>query len=180
MFPPDKVFIRSSGWNAAGTSRELGTWLARQLSCQPFFPPVRTRSNRVLNVFVSALISTSLPALGIEHYSWVGISVRCSACDKLLLGQPWQLTCPLCHWVCWRLISFPFFLLTCVLIIRYLCDYTYYTSLHDYMSPAVFVHVPLLDHPYSAYQMAIALRSFIQGCFSWSSSTAAKSVQFST
>ena len=39
MFPPDKVFIGSSGWNAAGTSRELGTWgLARQLSCQPFFP----------------------------------------------------------------------------------------------------------------------------------------------
>ena len=27
----------SSGWKAAGTSRELGTWgLARQLSCQPF------------------------------------------------------------------------------------------------------------------------------------------------
>ena len=45
---------------------------------------------------------------------------------------------------------------------RYLCDYIYYTSLHHGKSPVVFVHVPELNKPYSAEQLAAALKGIIE------------------
>ncbi len=45
---------------------------------------------------------------------------------------------------------------------RYLCDFIYYTSLHTDKSPVVFVHVPELGKPYSASQLAHALRALIE------------------
>lgn len=44
---------------------------------------------------------------------------------------------------------------------RYLCDFIYYTSLHIDKSRAAFVHVPPLDKPYSALQLAQALKLVI-------------------
>ena len=45
---------------------------------------------------------------------------------------------------------------------RYLCDFIYYTSLHHSKAPVVFVHVPELDHPYSAQQLGVALKNLIE------------------
>lgn len=51
---------------------------------------------------------------------------------------------------------------SCVLaLIRYLCDYTYYTSLYLGKGRSAFVHVPPLGEPYSAEQLAQALRAVI-------------------
>ncbi|KAF7692450.1 pyroglutamyl-peptidase 1 [Silurus meridionalis] len=44
---------------------------------------------------------------------------------------------------------------------RYLCDYTYYTSLYLGNGRSAFVHVPPLGKPYSAEQLAQALRAVI-------------------
>uniref|UniRef100_A0A8C2PZ76 Pyroglutamyl-peptidase I n=1 Tax=Cyprinus carpio TaxID=7962 RepID=A0A8C2PZ76_CYPCA len=44
---------------------------------------------------------------------------------------------------------------------RYLCDYTYYTSLFLGEGRSAFVHVPPLGKPYSAEQLARALRAVI-------------------
>ncbi|XP_030631079.1 pyroglutamyl-peptidase 1 [Chanos chanos] len=44
---------------------------------------------------------------------------------------------------------------------RYLCDYTYYSSLHLSQGRAAFVHVPPLGRPYSAQDLARALRAII-------------------
>lgn len=46
---------------------------------------------------------------------------------------------------------------------RYLCDFIYYRSLHQGQAPVLFVHVPELNKPYSADQLANALKSIIQG-----------------
>ncbi len=48
-----------------------------------------------------------------------------------------------------------------VLFPRYLCDYTYYTSLFLSEGRSAFVHVPPLGKPYSAEQLARALRAVI-------------------
>lgn len=45
---------------------------------------------------------------------------------------------------------------------RYLCDFIYYTSLHQGKAPVVFVHVPDLNKPYTAEQLAIALKGLIE------------------
>ena len=45
---------------------------------------------------------------------------------------------------------------------RYLCDFIYYTSLHLNKSPVVFVHVPELNKPYSADQLAVALKKIVE------------------
>ncbi|TRY55188.1 hypothetical protein DNTS_032667 [Danionella cerebrum] len=44
---------------------------------------------------------------------------------------------------------------------RYLCDYTYYLSLYEGAGRSVFVHVPPLGKPYSAEELARALRALI-------------------
>ncbi|XP_053507152.1 pyroglutamyl-peptidase 1 isoform X1 [Ictalurus furcatus] len=44
---------------------------------------------------------------------------------------------------------------------RYLCDYTYYVSLYLGKGRSAFVHVPPLGNPYSAEQLAQALRAVI-------------------
>ncbi|XP_014669087.1 PREDICTED: pyroglutamyl-peptidase 1-like [Priapulus caudatus] len=44
---------------------------------------------------------------------------------------------------------------------RYLCDFCYYTSLNINRRATVFIHVPPLDKPYSASQMALGLRVLI-------------------
>ena len=45
---------------------------------------------------------------------------------------------------------------------RYLCDFLYYTSLHQKQAPAFFVHVPELNKPYSAQQLAIAIKNIVE------------------
>ncbi|XP_056302025.1 pyroglutamyl-peptidase 1 [Danio aesculapii] len=45
---------------------------------------------------------------------------------------------------------------------RYLCDYTYYMSLFVGEGRSAFVHVPPLDKPYSAEDLARALRAVIR------------------
>ncbi|NP_001018362.1 pyroglutamyl-peptidase 1 [Danio rerio] len=45
---------------------------------------------------------------------------------------------------------------------RYLCDYTYYMSLFVGEGRSAFVHVPPLDKPYSAEDLARALRAIIR------------------
>lgn len=44
---------------------------------------------------------------------------------------------------------------------RYLCDFIYYTSLTIDRRRAAFVHVPVLDKPYSAFQLALGLKATI-------------------
>ncbi|KAJ8270107.1 hypothetical protein GJAV_G00110430 [Gymnothorax javanicus] len=44
---------------------------------------------------------------------------------------------------------------------RYLCDYTYYLSLHLSGGCSAFVHVPPLEQPYSAEQLGHALRAIL-------------------
>ncbi|CAG9853752.1 unnamed protein product [Phyllotreta striolata] len=45
---------------------------------------------------------------------------------------------------------------------RYLCEYIYYTSLNIDPSKVLFVHVPTLDNPYSAGELAQGLLNIIQ------------------
>ncbi|XP_026879576.2 pyroglutamyl-peptidase 1 isoform X2 [Electrophorus electricus] len=44
---------------------------------------------------------------------------------------------------------------------RYLCDYTYYTSLYLGQGHSAFIHVPPLGKPYSAEELARALRAIV-------------------
>uniref|UniRef100_A0A1B6LCB3 Pyroglutamyl-peptidase I n=1 Tax=Graphocephala atropunctata TaxID=36148 RepID=A0A1B6LCB3_9HEMI len=46
---------------------------------------------------------------------------------------------------------------------RYLCEYIYYTSLSIDKSRSIFVHVPPLDEPYSAEQLAEGLAAIVRG-----------------
>ncbi|XP_051256475.1 pyroglutamyl-peptidase 1 [Dicentrarchus labrax] len=45
---------------------------------------------------------------------------------------------------------------------RYLCDYTYYTSLHLGHGRSAFIHVPPLGKPYSSQDLARALQAAVQ------------------
>lgn len=45
---------------------------------------------------------------------------------------------------------------------RYLCDFTYYTSLHESHGKSAFIHVPPLGKPYTATQLGRALRTILQ------------------
>uniref|UniRef100_A0A8V1A3K3 Pyroglutamyl-peptidase I n=1 Tax=Gallus gallus TaxID=9031 RepID=A0A8V1A3K3_CHICK len=45
---------------------------------------------------------------------------------------------------------------------RYLCDFTYYTSLYQSCGRSAFVHVPPLGKPYSAEQLGRALQAIIE------------------
>lgn len=45
---------------------------------------------------------------------------------------------------------------------RYLCDYTYYTSLYLGQGRSAFVHVPPLGKPYSSLQLGRGLQALIQ------------------
>ena len=45
---------------------------------------------------------------------------------------------------------------------RYLCDFTYYTSLYQQKGPVIFIHVPPLDDPYSKAQLSQALQNIIE------------------
>merc|ERR1719150_1546563 len=40
---------------------------------------------------------------------------------------------------------------------RYLCDFVYYRALHSSSGRALFIHVPPLDKPYKANQLAQAI-----------------------
>lgn len=46
--------------------------------------------------------------------------------------------------------------------LRYLCDFTYYTSLYRGRGRSAFVHVPPLGKPYNADQLGRALRAIIE------------------
>ncbi|XP_024049988.1 pyroglutamyl-peptidase 1 isoform X2 [Terrapene carolina triunguis] len=45
---------------------------------------------------------------------------------------------------------------------RYLCDFTYYTSLYQSHGRSAFVHVPPLGKPYTAEQLGRALQAIIE------------------
>ncbi|XP_064424497.1 pyroglutamyl-peptidase 1 isoform X2 [Latimeria chalumnae] len=45
---------------------------------------------------------------------------------------------------------------------RYLCDFTYYTSLYLSRGRCAFIHVPPLGKPYSGEQLGRALKAIIQ------------------
>lgn len=45
---------------------------------------------------------------------------------------------------------------------RYLCDYTYYTSLHLGQGCSAFIHVPPLGKPYSSQDLGRALQAAVQ------------------
>nr|CAG4648929.1 EOG090X0F1W [Polyphemus pediculus] len=45
---------------------------------------------------------------------------------------------------------------------RYLCDYIYYNSLHFDNARAAFIHVPVLNSPYTALQLAQGLKEAIK------------------
>lgn len=47
-------------------------------------------------------------------------------------------------------------------LLRYLCDFTYYTSLYQGRGRSAFVHVPPLGKPYNADQLGRALRAIIE------------------
>ncbi|CAI5799242.1 pyroglutamyl-peptidase 1 isoform X1 [Podarcis lilfordi] len=49
---------------------------------------------------------------------------------------------------------------------RYLCDFTYYTSLYHSHGRSAFVHVPPLGRPYSAEQLGRALQAIIAAMLS--------------
>ncbi|XP_077777876.1 pyroglutamyl-peptidase 1 isoform X4 [Podarcis muralis] len=49
---------------------------------------------------------------------------------------------------------------------RYLCDFTYYTSLYHSHGRSAFVHVPPLGRPYSADQLGRALQAIIAAMLS--------------
>ena len=44
---------------------------------------------------------------------------------------------------------------------RYLCEFIYHTSLKADIAPALFVHVPCLDLPYTKEELADALKHII-------------------
>lgn len=44
---------------------------------------------------------------------------------------------------------------------RYLCDYTYYTSLHLGQGRSAFIHVPPLGKPYNSQDLGRALQAAI-------------------
>lgn len=46
-------------------------------------------------------------------------------------------------------------------LVRYLCDYTYYTSLYLGKGRSAFVHVPPLEKPYSAQDLGRALQAVV-------------------
>lgn len=52
-------------------------------------------------------------------------------------------------------------LLMHVFLFRFLCEYIYYTSLSIDPGRTVFVHVPVLDKPYTAQQIAQGLSEII-------------------
>ncbi|XP_075466939.1 pyroglutamyl-peptidase 1 isoform X2 [Ascaphus truei] len=45
---------------------------------------------------------------------------------------------------------------------RYLCDFTYYTSLHQSRGKSVFIHVPPLGKPYTGEQLGKAVKAIIE------------------
>ncbi|XP_075380629.1 pyroglutamyl-peptidase 1 isoform X2 [Mycteria americana] len=45
---------------------------------------------------------------------------------------------------------------------RYLCDFTYYTSLYQSRGRSAFIHVPPLGKPYTAEQLGRALQAIIE------------------
>ncbi|OCU00493.1 pyroglutamyl-peptidase 1 [Xenopus laevis] len=45
---------------------------------------------------------------------------------------------------------------------RYLCDFTYYTSLYQSHGRSVFIHVPPLGKPYTAVQLGQAIQTIIR------------------
>ncbi|KAG8594437.1 hypothetical protein GDO81_001204 [Engystomops pustulosus] len=45
---------------------------------------------------------------------------------------------------------------------RYLCDFTYYTSLYESHGKSVFIHVPPLGKPYTPAQLGRALQTILQ------------------
>ncbi|KAG7214593.1 hypothetical protein INR49_010484 [Caranx melampygus] len=45
---------------------------------------------------------------------------------------------------------------------RYLCDYTYYTSLYLGQGRSAFIHVPPLGKPYSSQDLARSLQAVVQ------------------
>lgn len=45
--------------------------------------------------------------------------------------------------------------------VRYLCDYTYYTSLYLGKGRSAFVHVPPLGKPYNAQDLGRALQAIV-------------------
>ncbi|KAE8631843.1 hypothetical protein XENTR_v10001322 [Xenopus tropicalis] len=45
---------------------------------------------------------------------------------------------------------------------RYLCDFTYYTSLYQSHGRSVFIHVPPLGKPYTAIQLGQAIQTIIK------------------
>ncbi|XP_025066061.1 pyroglutamyl-peptidase 1 isoform X1 [Alligator sinensis] len=45
---------------------------------------------------------------------------------------------------------------------RYLCDFTYYTSLYQSRGRSAFVHVPPLGKPYTAEQLGRALQAIVE------------------
>lgn len=47
-------------------------------------------------------------------------------------------------------------------LFRYLCDFTYYTSLYLSHGRSAFVHVPPLGKPYSGEDLGRALQAIIQ------------------
>ncbi|XP_045216934.2 pyroglutamyl-peptidase 1-like [Mercenaria mercenaria] len=49
---------------------------------------------------------------------------------------------------------------------RYLCDFSYFTSLHINRNRTAFIHVPPLGQPYSIEELVEALRVAILGCWS--------------
>ncbi|XP_061457352.1 pyroglutamyl-peptidase 1 isoform X2 [Rhineura floridana] len=49
---------------------------------------------------------------------------------------------------------------------RYLCDFTYYTSLYHSHGQSAFVHVPPLGRPYSAEQLGRTLQAIIEAMLS--------------
>jgi hypothetical protein len=44
---------------------------------------------------------------------------------------------------------------------RYLCEYTYYRSMHVLGVPAIFVHVPPVDSPYDMAELLTAMKHVI-------------------
>jgi len=45
---------------------------------------------------------------------------------------------------------------------RYLCDFSYYKSLHAMKGRSLFIHVPPLDQPYSVHQLTQAVKIVLQ------------------
>uniref|UniRef100_A0A3Q2DAE5 Pyroglutamyl-peptidase I n=1 Tax=Cyprinodon variegatus TaxID=28743 RepID=A0A3Q2DAE5_CYPVA len=50
---------------------------------------------------------------------------------------------------------------------RYLCDYTYYTSLHQGRGRSAFVHVPPLGGPYSKTELGRGLQAVVKEMLNW-------------